>query len=208
MARWCTALAARGADVNGRSNVLEPPKRDILGLPHRQERPGAADAAHHVSARRADAAAVRGAPGIDRRRAGADRGRRRRRIWRTPTASARLVLAIRNGHYDVAALLVEKGANVERRRPRQSYAAVHGGGHAHARLDSEPAGAQSRGRASTAWISSGCCSRRAPIPTRSLSASAAGLEGRRHRRAEHVRQRRRCRDDALRARRQERRPGA
>ena len=28
--RWCAALAARGAEVNGRSNVLEPPKREIL----------------------------------------------------------------------------------------------------------------------------------------------------------------------------------
>lgn len=105
------ALAARGADVNRRSNVLEPPKREILDF--RTDKSGLAlqtllttfprggltpllFAARHGSLEAARALIE----------AGADLN------LSDPDGINPMVLAIRNGHYDVAALLVEKGANV------------------------------------------------------------------------------------------------
>jgi ankyrin repeat protein len=105
------ALAARGADVNGRSNVLEPPKREILDF--RTDKNGLALQTLLTTFPRGGLtpllfAARQGS--LDAARAlieaGADVN------LSDPDGISPLVLAIRNGHYDVAAVLVEKGANV------------------------------------------------------------------------------------------------
>jgi len=105
------ALAARGGDINGRSNVLEPPTRDILDF--RTDKNGQALQTLLTTFPRGGLtpllfAARQGA--IDGARAlieaGADPN------LADPDGITPLVLAVRNGHYDLAALLVEKGANV------------------------------------------------------------------------------------------------
>ena len=105
------ALAARGADVNGRSNVLEPPTRDILDF--RTDKNGQALQTLLTTFPRGGLtpllfASRQGA--IDGARAlieaGADLN------LADPDGITPLILAVRNGHYDLAALLVEKGANV------------------------------------------------------------------------------------------------
>ena len=105
------ALAARGAEVNGRSNVLEPPKREILDF--RTDKNGQALQTLLTTFPRGGLtpllfAARQGSLDATRAliEAGADVN------LADPEGISPMVLAIRNGHYDVAALLVEKGANV------------------------------------------------------------------------------------------------
>jgi ankyrin repeat protein len=106
-----TALAARGAEVNGRSNVLEAPTRDILDF--RTDKNGQALQTLLTTFPRggltpllfaARQGSVDGARSLIE--AGADLN------LADPEGITPLVLAIRNGHYALAALLVEKGANV------------------------------------------------------------------------------------------------
>jgi ankyrin repeat protein len=105
------ALAARGADVDRRSNVLEPPQREILDF--RTDKKGLALQTLLTTFPRGGLtpllfAARHGA--LDAARAlieaGADVN------LSDPDGISPMVLAIRNGHYDLAAVLVEKGANV------------------------------------------------------------------------------------------------
>jgi ankyrin repeat protein len=105
------ALAARGAEVNGRSNVLEAPTRDILDF--RTDKNGQALQTLLTTFPRggltpllfaARQGSVDGARSLIE--AGADLN------LADPEGITPLVLAIRNGHYALAALLVEKGANV------------------------------------------------------------------------------------------------
>ena len=105
------ALAARGAEVNGRSNVLEPPKRDILDF--RTDKNGQALQTLLTTFPRGGLtpllfAARQGS--LDGARALIDAGADLNLA--DPEGISPMVLAIRNGHYDVAALLVEKGADV------------------------------------------------------------------------------------------------
>ena len=91
-------LVARGADVNARSSNLELGEGSVR--PRRR--------ADDPAARALDGADVRGASGLARRRAGTGRRRRRRSTCVDPDGTTALVVAIINGHYDVAAMLVEK----------------------------------------------------------------------------------------------------
>jgi ankyrin len=105
------ALAARGAEVNGRSNVLDPPTRDILDF--RTDKNGQALQTLLTTFPRGGLtpllfAARQGS--IDGARALIEAGADLNRA--DPDGITPLVLAVRNGHYDLAALLVEKGANV------------------------------------------------------------------------------------------------
>ncbi len=95
--------AKNGADVNARSNPLTFPLREVRG---RQVGP-----LHRAAARRLDAADVRGSPG----RGGAPSARWPKRgadlNLTDPDGTSALVLAIINAHYDLAAMLLDKGAN-------------------------------------------------------------------------------------------------
>ena len=57
-----------------------------------------------------------------------------------------------NAHYDVAALLVEKGANLEHRRCRRHDAALRGHRHAASGADDQPAAAEAVGTAAAADV--------------------------------------------------------
>ena len=105
------ALAARGAEVNGRSNVLEPPRREILDF--RTDKNGQALQTLLTTFPRGGLtpllfAARQGS--LDAARALLDAGADANLA--DPEGISATVLAIRNGHYDVAALLVETGADV------------------------------------------------------------------------------------------------
>jgi ankyrin repeat protein len=105
------ALAARGAEVNGRSNVLEPPRREILDF--RTDKNGQALQTLLTTFPRGGLtpllfAARQGS--LDATRALVDAGADLNLA--DPEGISPTVLAIRNGHYDVAALLVERGADV------------------------------------------------------------------------------------------------
>jgi ankyrin repeat protein len=107
-----TALASHGADVNVRSTVIEPPKRDLLDF--RTDKNGQALQTLLTTFPRGGLtpllfAARQGS--IDAARALIDVGADINLA--DPDGISPTVLAIRNGHYDVAALLVEKGARVD-----------------------------------------------------------------------------------------------
>ena len=130
-------LAARGADLNVRSKVPEFPKVKVdaatmvfTALPRGgltalmlAARQGARDGVRALAEAGADLDAA------------------------DPDGTTALNIAIINAHYDVAALLVEKGASLEHRRCRRHDAALRGDRHAASGADDQPAAAEAVGAA-------------------------------------------------------------
>ena len=197
------ALAARGADVNVRSNVLKPPKREILDF--RTDKNGQALQTLLTTFPRGGLtpllfAARQGS--LDATRALIDAGADVNLA--DPEGISPMVLAIRNGHYEVAALLLEKGADVNagdrvNRTPLYMAVDMHSLDWIQNRPAPKAEGALDSLDLVKLLLERGAKTRRAADGQRSR------LEGRRHRGTEHVRQRDRRRHDALRSRRQERR---
>ena len=83
-----------------------------------------------------------------------------------PEGTTALQLAIINVHYDLASLLLDKGADPERRRLDRHDGALRGGRHARAGQHADAARAEAPRQDRRRWDWSRCCSRTRPTRMR------------------------------------------